>query len=572
MERLRNVWNSFSFVGLVIAILFFAVSVTPSLLPRTPWTQGALSGFALAVGYGIGVLLYWIYRFYQLPEVPGGAQLRAKFAIGVVLVFVFVGFLWRITVWQNSIRSRMEMPELETAYPFRMVLVALVVGGVLVLLTRAFIWLNLFVGDKLSRWLPRRVARTLGFVVVCFAVMTLTNDVLMSRLLATTDQVFARIDQTFDEDFDIAKLPAGIGDPASVIAWDEVGKQGKSFLVAGPTKTEIARFWKRPAMSPVRVYAGLNSADSYDQRAAAALEELIRVGGFERSVLVVATPTGTGWLDPAAVDTLEYLHGGDTAIVSMQYSYLPSWLTILVDPQRSKQSAEALFQAVYEHWKTLDHDRRPRLYLQGLSLGAFGGEASAPWYTILEDPIHGAVYSGTPFPSQQWQQLVANRNPGTTPWQPGIGDGRNVRFTTQTNALGDGAPWGSIRVVYIQHASDPMVWFSPSLAWQQPEWLSGQRGPDVSPLLRWYPIITFLQIAFDLPMATSVPAGYGHNYAANAYIDAWLAVTQPPDWDETKTARLKALFLRQQGAAGPSLVQSDNSLREERSPNVALAL
>jgi uncharacterized membrane protein len=96
------------------------------------------------------------------------------------------------------------------------------------------------------------------------------------------------------------------------------------------------------------------------------------VGGFERSVLVVATPTGSGWLDNGAVDTLEYLHGGDTAIVATQYSYLPR--------------------------------------------------------------------------------------------------------------------------------------------------------------------------AFDIPMATTVPTGYGHNYAPAHYIDAWVAVTDPPGWGAEDTARLKERF------------------------------
>jgi uncharacterized membrane protein len=278
------------------------------------------------------------------------------------------------------------------------------------------------------------------------------------------------------------------------------------------------------------------------ERADLALQELKRVGGFERSVLVVATPTGTGWLDPSAVDTLEYVHAGDTAIVSMQYSYLPSWLTILVDPQRSKEAGRALFQAVYRYWTTLPPDQRPRLYLQGLSLGAYGSETSSPWYQMLEDPIQGAVFSGTPFPSRQWQELIASRNPGTPPWQPTIGDQRTVRFTRQTNQLDVGVPWGPLRVVYIQYASDPMVWFSPNLAWQRPEWLSGKRGPDVSPYLGWYPVITFLQVAFDLPMATSVPIGYGHNYAPQSYIDAWVATTQPPEWNSSMTARLKQLF------------------------------
>jgi len=62
-----------------------------------------------------------------------------------------------------------------------------------------------------------------------------------------------------------------------------------------------------------------------------------------------------------------------------------------------------------------------------------------------------------------------------------------------------------------------MVFFAPKLLFQKPDWLVGERGPDVSPYLRWYPTVTFLQIASDLPMATSVPPGYGHNYAPASY-------------------------------------------------------
>ena len=80
-------------------------------------------------------------------------------------------------------------------------------------------------------------------------------------------------------------------------------------------------------------------------------------------MLVVANPTGTGWLQPGAVDALEFLHAGDTAIVSMQYSYLPSWITLLVDPDGSRVAARALFDKVYGHWSALPHDNRPKLYL-----------------------------------------------------------------------------------------------------------------------------------------------------------------------------------------------------------------
>ena len=99
-----------------------------------------------------------------------------------------------------------------------------------------------------------------------------------------------------------------------------------------------------------------------------------------------------------------------------------------------------------------------------------------------------------------------------------------------------------MRFVYIQHASDPMTFFSPDLLLQKPDWLVGQRGPDVSAYLSWYPIVTFLQIAFDLPMATSVPDGYGHNIAPASYIDAWTEVTVPVGWNDNDATRLKQRF------------------------------
>jgi uncharacterized membrane protein len=261
---------------------------------------------------------------------------------------------------------------------------------------------------------------------------------------------------------------------------------------------------------------------------------------------VVATPTGTGWLDRGGVDTVEYMHGGDTAMVSMQYSYLPSWITILIDPARSRDAATALFDAVYDHWKTLPKDNRPKLYLFGLSLGALGSAASADLLTVFEDPIHGGVWSGPPFPSTAWSRATAKRNPDSPMWLPRFRDGSILRFTSQKNSLSDwGKRWGPMRFVYIQHASDPMTFFSPESLYHEPSWLVGARGPDVSPYLRWYPIVTFLQTGFDLPMATRVPAGYGHNYAPASYIDAWEAVTAPKDWTESDTRRLKQRFTRQ---------------------------
>src|SRR5262245_36568541 len=52
----RGVLAAPSAGGLAAGLLFWLASTTPTLIPR-PWLfQALISGFALAIGYGIGVL------------------------------------------------------------------------------------------------------------------------------------------------------------------------------------------------------------------------------------------------------------------------------------------------------------------------------------------------------------------------------------------------------------------------------------------------------------------------------------------------------------------------------------
>lgn len=530
--------KSFSFVGLVVATLFFSASVAPSLLPRGLIFQSLLSGFAIAIGYGIGVGLLAIYHLFEIPEPADRIQQKLKPLTAVIVMGVFVAFLWRMTDWQNSIRELMGMEPLETAYPISTAVIAIFVGVGLVATGRGIGLACGSVSRKLQRFLPRRVAALLGVTIVGFAIFFVGNGVIARGLLNAADAIFLRADLLIDDDLARPTDPLACGSPESLVTWESVGRQGKAFLTGGPSAEDLHRFWDRDTDRPLRVYVGMRSAASRREQAKLALEELKRVGGFDRKLLIVATPTGTGWLDPGAVDSIEYLHRGDTAIVSMQYSYLPSWITILVDPQRSIESASYLFDEIYAHWRTLPRDDRPKLYLHGLSLGALGAERSAAWYSILEDPHHGAVFSGPPFPSRHWNAITEGRNPESPAWLPEFRDGAVVRFTSQTNNLKNGQRWGPMRNVYVQYASDPMVFFSPEMVHRRPSWLVGERGPDVSPYLTWYPVVTFLSIAFDLPMAISVPAGYGHNYAPAHYIDAWISVTDPEDWNAERTQEL----------------------------------
>lgn len=538
-SALVRYWSTFSYVGLAVATHFFAASLTPSLLPRHFAVQGILSGFAAAVGYGVGKFFVWLWLYLEIPKFQPGVQLVGKRVTSVVVAIVAGSFLWRATIWQNSIRELMEMPPVESAYPWRVALIAVATAIVLIALARLVRRLWLVVHRQVNRVVPRRVSYVLSTVAVVVLLFLVANRVIARAALNAADGIFLAMDQFVDDDLAQPSEPTASGSAESLVDWETIGRRGKEFILNGPTQEGISEFSGGEAQRPLRVYVGLGSAETIEERAQLALEELKRAGGFDRSVLVVATPTGTGWLDPGAVDTVEYLHGGDTAIVSMQYSYLPSWITILVDPYRSRESARALFNAVYDHWTTLPKDKRPKLYVHGLSLGSLGSESSADLFTVFEDPIQGGVWSGPPFPSPVWARATRDREPGSPMWLPRSGDGSMLRFTGREDTIDKaGNRWGPMRFVYIQHASDPMIFFSQDLLYRSPAWLAGERGPDVSPYLRWFPIVTFLQLAFDLPMATAVPTGYGHNYAADSYLAAWIAVTAPEGWTADDTQRL----------------------------------
>lgn len=287
---------------------------------------------------------------------------------------------------------------------------------------------------------------------------------------------------------------------------------------------------------------GLNSADTPDARARLALKELKRCGGFERSTLVLATPTGTGWIDPVGQDALEYLFQGDVATVAVQYSYLNSPLALLTQAAYGAEAARAVFREIYDHWRTLPKDRRPRLFLTGLSLGSLNSDLSFDLFDIIDDPFDGVLWVGPPFRTQSWLRMTQDRDPDSPAWLPTFRDGKVVRFMNQTRGVEpDYQAWGDFRIVILQHASDPVAFFQFSSAWRTPEWMLEPRGPDVTTDLRWFPIVTMLQLAVDMIRGTA-PRGFGHEYAAVDYIDAWVALAEPSGWTEAELERLRRLF------------------------------
>jgi uncharacterized membrane protein len=167
-------------------------------------------------------------------------------------------------------------------------------------------------------------------------------------------------------------------------------------------------------------------------------------------------------------------------------------------------------------------------------------EKSVSLFEMLEDPINGALWSGPPFPSRDWKQITRDRNQGTPEWLPVFRDGAFARFMNQNGeAPGNGTRWGPLRIVYLQYASDAVVFFDSHAFYRQPEWMNAPRGHDVSPQLRWYPVVTMLQLALDMAFATTTPMGYGHVYAPEHYVDAWIEVADVDGWSEDQINRLK---------------------------------
>ena len=539
----RGPWYSFSTGGILLGTLFFAASLTPTLLPRTFLTQGVLSGCALASGYGIGVFGCWLLAYMELLRLNGLLRV-AKLAAATVCVIVAVTSLWHAAQWQNSIRELMELEPVDTVRPLEVTLIALAVFATLIALARFFRLTLRFVATKVNRFLPERVSNVIGVIAAVALFWSVINGVLFRGALRVAEASFQAYDELIEPETEPPTDPLKTGSSASLLAWHKLGRAGRQFISSGPTREDISTLSGRGALEPVRVYVGLRSADTLELRAKLALEELKRVGGFERSVLIVVTPTGTGWVDPAAMDSVEYLHDGAVASVVLQYSYLASWLYLLVEPGYGADVARALFTEIYRYWITLPKDSRPRLYLHGISLGAMNSELSTDLIEILGDPFAGALWSGPPYSSRLWRWLTDRRNPGSPAWLPRFRDGSFVRFMNQHGEAADptsapNAAWGPMRVVYLQYASDPVTFFDYRSFYREPDWMLPPRGPDVSRQLRWYPLVTLLQLALDMFMATDAPIGYGHVYAAAHYIDAWIEVTDVRDRAPEGIARLK---------------------------------
>jgi uncharacterized membrane protein len=540
-RRWRRWLPRYTWSGTLGAVLFGCASLTPSLLPRGWVLQGLIAGITAAIGYGVGVLVAWFVAEATESRLSAGVRHRAWQVLAVAGVLLGVVMLVFGAVWQRRIHELMGLDPPSSYSSIGIVVLAVLAFALFVAIGRGVRWLGRWLVRLFGRILPRRAARPLGVLVAAALVLFLLNGVLFQGLVSAMNSAFSVKDDGTEEGAVEPTAAERSGSPASLVPWADLGLQGRNFVGKGPTPNELEEFSGRPAQEPVRAYVGLASADDVGDRAALAARELERAGGFDRSALVVVTTTGTGWVDPAASDSLEYELNGDTAMVAMQYSYLPSWLSFLVDQVKARDAGRALFDAIYGTWAQLPPDDRPELYVFGESLGTFGGEAAFSGLADIQNRTDGVLWAGPPNFNELWRGIVADREDGTPEWLPVVDGGRTVRFADEAPDLDEPpGPWDDPRLVYLQNASDPIVWWSPQLILSRPDWLEGDRGRDVSQGMTWLPLVTFWQVTADMAFSTGVPDGHGHSYRAD-YVNAWAQVAQPPGWTDADTERLRPL-------------------------------
>lgn len=534
---------SFSGVGIWFAVLFFAFSLFPSLLPRAGYVQGIASGITIMVGYLIGVGLQTLWRYLQIPPMPARVARWVKGVLWVLVGLAVASASWRYVGWQNEVRSIFTKDPIGPTVWLVIVVVTVLVAALILIVARSLRKLARLGTRLLNKIFPPRLSQLISVGIIVVLLWSLVSGLLVRAFFEGANAMFSTRDTATSEGVVPTTSTLRSGGPESLVTWDSLGRKGRDFVATGPSVEQIDEFSGGGAIEPIRVYVGLDTEPDLQERADLLLAELQRTGAFDREVLVVATTTGTGFLDPAGVDPLEYMFNGDTAIAGVQYSFLPSWISLLADQQAVQDTSRTVFDTVHDYWATLPEQARPDLYLYGLSLGSYGVESILNSINVINEPIDGAFMSGPPFVNSLHNEIEANRDPGSQAWLPAFEGGRTVQFTSSGSQINEVVEqnWGPTRLVYLQHSSDPVVFFNQKLAYEEPEWLlAGQRGPDIPQEMVWVPLVTMWQVALDLPAAGSVPIGHGHMYSPQSNAEAWAAMTQPDDWSPAETARLVA--------------------------------
>jgi len=313
--------------------------------------------------------------------------------------------------------------------------------------------------------------------------------------------------------------PGVSGCAESLLPFADLGQEGRRFVTDVVTPELIEEVMGEPAVAePIRAYVGFNSEPLYQTgRAELALAELERTGAFDRSVLLLISPTGTGWVDHTLIEAAEFLTRGDIATCCIQYARYPSFLSVQ-KVALGRRQFRLLLWGVKQRLAGLPPEGRPRMLVFGESLGAWTSSDVVMFQGIEGFDHYGidrALWVGLPWLAK-WSRSGMTRGSSTL-----VPEGTVAVFDRQEQlqALAE-EERARLRAVVLSHDNDPIAVFGPDLLVQRPTWLAnGRRGRGVPEQMRWLPLGTFLQTGMDAMNAMlKVPGeftSFGHDYRAD---------------------------------------------------------
>ena len=524
-----------SFLGVIAALAMYAVSVAPSLMARSWAWHAVASGVLVSCGYVAGVVIQNVgARVIAMTGLTIRASEPVEIGFRVCIAALFA-IWWLYAVIQSYRRARVaarlvNMPG-ETFGEYLLGTAGtVVIVWCLILIVGALNRVGRMLIGALGGYMPRPAAIAVGVAILSAIVFFLTSNVILRGGIGFfrhhAEQMNTRTARGIYKPF----VPERSASPASPVTWESVGGQGRVFLGRGPSRLDIAQVTGGEAMEPIRVYSGMPTGGAgIEQAAATVVAELRRTGAFDRAVILIAASTGSGWVDEWQVQPLEFLTRGNCATASLQYSYVPSALNWLTGLEPAQEASAVLFRAVRAELDAMDEADRPALFVCGESLGAFASQSVFSSVEEALSQVDGALWVGTPAFTPMHAELTSARHKGSPEVAPVVYNGRRVRFVNEPSDLRTDlygrelGPWGFPRIVYAQHASDPVVWWNRKLLWTQPDWLRERAGRDVSPFVEFTRFVTFIQVLADLPVAGTAPGGHGHTYNEEL-IPLWRAI------------------------------------------------
>ena len=381
----------------------------------------------------------------------------------------------------------------------------------------------------------------------------------VSYISRTNEKIEPAYSDPPDNDF----VSAG---PKSKSPFEDLGLQGRRYVTDVVTPDVIEATLDEPAVAhPVRVYVGYNSEPLYATgRSEWALDEMDRLGAWDRSHLLLFSPTGTGWVDQTLIESVELMTRGDVATVCIQYGRGPSFLEVQNVGVGRAQFRQLLW-GVNQRLKAVAPDDRPKVLVFGESLGAWSSSD-----VVMHRGISG-------FDDYGIDQALWFGLPGLAKWsKTGMVRGSSELVPPGTVAAFDNfdqyqeldeAEQAKLRAVIVDHDNDPIAQMSFRMAVKQPAWLDGdERGRNVPEGMGWVPLVSFIQVVIDAMNAMRTVPGqfksFGHDYRADTADFAHAAFRLPSITEDQREA-VEQTLLRLEVERGERIKQSKEAAAKQ---------